>query len=136
MCCVTYHAGKAGALGSCALSSDAEYDPSGRRYDATVSRFATVIDLHDTLVYCAPKAHYCKFTKLTYPVSEVTVRVDAPSYLLAGGRLNSGYCLLTTYQCIRTYCTHAHSPHPPPWPGHQSPGCLLMVYQCTGDETH
>ena len=75
--------GKAGALGSCALSSDAEYDPSGKRYDATVSRFATVIDLHDTLVYCAPKAHYCKFTKLTQPVSEVTVRLDAQSYLLA-----------------------------------------------------
>ena len=58
-------------------------DPSRSRYDATVSRFATVIDLHDTLVYCAPKAHYCKFTKLTQPVSEVTVRVDAPSYLLS-----------------------------------------------------
>ena len=47
--------GKSGELGSCALTSDAEYDPSGQRFDATVSRFASVIDVHDTLVYCAPR---------------------------------------------------------------------------------
>ena len=57
--------GKSGELGSCALTSDAEYDPSGQRFDATVSRFASVIDVHDTLVYCAPDSKFCKFTKLT-----------------------------------------------------------------------
>ena len=75
--------GKSGELGSCALTSDAEYDPSGQRFDATVSRFASVIDVHDTLVYCAPDSKFCKFTKLTEPITETTVRLDAASYLLA-----------------------------------------------------
>jgi hypothetical protein len=75
--------GKSGELGSCALTSDAEYDPSGQRFDATVSRFASVIDVHDTLVYCAPDSKFCKFTKLTEPITETTVRLDAASYLMA-----------------------------------------------------
>jgi hypothetical protein len=75
--------GKSGELGSCALTTDAEYDPSGQRFDATVSRFASVIDVHDTLVYCAPDSKFCKFTKLTEPITETTVRLDAASYLLA-----------------------------------------------------
>ena len=29
------------------------------------------------------------------------------------------------------WCTRAHSPHCPPWPGHSFPDCLLTVYQCT-----
>jgi len=39
--------------------------------------------VHDTLVYCAPDSKFCKFTKLTEPITETTVRLDAASYLLA-----------------------------------------------------
>lgn len=70
------------AMGSCAWTTEAEYNPqSGARYDQTVSRFASAIDHHDTAVYCSVLSEhkYCKFTNLK--TSEmVTVELDEQSY--------------------------------------------------------
>ena len=41
-----------------------EFDDAGARFDTQVSRFAQVIDAHDTMVYCSNKAHKCIFSSL------------------------------------------------------------------------
>ena len=70
------------AMGSCAWTTEAEYNPqSGARYDQTVSRFASAIDHHDTAVYCSVLGEhkYCKFTNLKTS-DMVTVELDEQSY--------------------------------------------------------
>lgn len=70
------------AMGSCAWTTEAEYNPqSGARYDQTVSRFASAIDHHDTAVYCSVLSEhkYCKFTNLKTS-DMVTVELDEQSY--------------------------------------------------------
>ena len=32
--------------------------------------------------------------------------------------------------------TATHSPHPPPWPGHSFPHCLLIAHRCTRAQLH
>lgn len=75
--------GKNGALGNCAVSGEAEYDPvTGERYDAFTSRFAVAIDRHDVLVHCAETLHYCTVTHLQEnPIRTETLRIDAQSFV-------------------------------------------------------
>eukprot|EP00854_Cymbomonas_tetramitiformis_P007731 gene7731-9194_t len=75
--------GKNGALGNCAVSGEAEYDPvTGERYDAFTSRFAVAIDRHDVLVHCAETLHYCTITHLQEnPIRTETLRIDAQSFV-------------------------------------------------------
>ena len=76
--------GKPQAMGSCAWTTEAEYNPTtGVRYDHSISRFAKAIDAHDTAVYCNVKTErkYCKFTRLADgPESAITVDLDEQAY--------------------------------------------------------
>ncbi|KAK3248074.1 hypothetical protein CYMTET_42445, partial [Cymbomonas tetramitiformis] len=56
-----------GSMGKCAVIGRGEFDDAGVRYTKATSRFAEVIDMHDTMVYCSAKSRKCIFSGLRAP---------------------------------------------------------------------
>mmetsp|Transcript_24199 Transcript_24199/g.78870 ORF Transcript_24199/g.78870 Transcript_24199/m.78870 type:complete len:295 (-) Transcript_24199:407-1291(-) len=78
--------GRMGGIGTCALLTDGEFSDTGERYDASISRFASAINYHQTLVHCGINKHYCRMLHRkggSDQFFDTKVRLDAQSYLLA-----------------------------------------------------
>ena len=54
-----------------------------------------------------------------------------PAALLPAGGAARRQGLPAISLTLHSWCTCTHSPHPPPWPGHSFPDCLLTVYRIT-----
>ena len=64
----------------CHCTGRGEFDESGNRFDLQTSRFAQVIDAHDTMVYCSTKAHKCIFSSLNGETVVAGTRQEPGSY--------------------------------------------------------